>query len=76
MNWVSLLPNERAAELVVPLATAFAGTVDAVAPRSSKWGDFRPAHDGKPARIRVNRDLPPDAFLLTLLHELAHAHVD
>jgi SprT protein len=76
VNWVSLLPNERAAELVVPLATAFAGTIDAVAPRSSKWGDFRPAHDGKPARIRVNRDLPPDAFLLTLLHELAHALVD
>jgi hypothetical protein len=34
VNWLSLLPNERAAELVVPLATAFAGTIDAVAPRS------------------------------------------
>lgn len=70
------MPNDAARQLVQPWIDAFPGTVQAVAPRSSKWGDFRPAHAGKPARIRVNRDLPPDAFLLTLLHELAHAHVE
>lgn len=70
------MPNDAARQMVQPWIEAFPGTVQAVAPRSSKWGDFRPAHAGKPARIRVNRDLPPDAFLLTLLHELAHAHVE
>jgi hypothetical protein len=76
VSWSALLPNDAARQLVQPLVSEFVGTVQAVAPRSSKWGDFRPAHAGKPARIRVNRDLPADAFLLTLLHELAHAHVE
>lgn len=41
-------------------------------PRRTKLGDFRPAHKGKPARLSVNGDLNPYAFLITLLHELAH----
>ncbi len=40
--------------------------------RHSKSGDFRPAHNGNPARITVNGDLNPSAFLITLIHELAH----
>lgn len=40
--------------------------------RHSKSGDFRPAHNGNPPRITVNGDLSPSAFLITLIHELAH----
>ncbi len=40
--------------------------------RKTKLGDFRPAYNGKPARISINHNLNPYAFLLTFLHELAH----
>jgi hypothetical protein len=43
--------------------------------RTSKSGDFRPAHKNNPARITVNGTLNPYAFLVTLVHELAHHHV-
>jgi hypothetical protein len=41
-------------------------------PRRSKLGDFRPAHNGKAARITVNGDLHPFSFLITTIHEFAH----
>lgn len=41
-------------------------------PRASKLGDFRPTHKGKTNRISVNKDLNPYAFLITLIHEIAH----
>jgi len=44
--------------------------------RTSKSGDYRPAQRGKPPRITVNGNLNPYAFLITLIHELAHLHVD
>lgn len=40
--------------------------------RSSVLGDYRNAHAGKAHRISVNGNLNPYAFLVTLLHELAH----
>ncbi len=40
--------------------------------RVSKYGDFRPAANGKPDRISVNGDLNPYHFLITLSHEVAH----
>lgn len=40
--------------------------------RVTKLGDFRPVNGGKEFRITVNSDLNPYAFVLTLLHELAH----
>lgn len=43
--------------------------------RKTKLGDFRPAHNGKPARISVNGDLGPNHFLITYTHEVAHAMV-
>ncbi|MCK9421029.1 MAG: hypothetical protein M0Q38_00330 [Bacteroidales bacterium] len=42
--------------------------------RSSKSGDFRAAHGKYPARISVNGNLNQYAFLITLIHELAHYH--
>lgn len=40
--------------------------------RATKLGDFRPALRGKPAKISVNGDLNKYAFLITLVHEIAH----
>ncbi len=40
--------------------------------RSSVLGDYRNAYQGKHHRISVNGDLNKYAFLVTLLHELAH----
>lgn len=44
--------------------------------RTSKTGDFRAPHKGNPARITVNGTLNPFAFLITLVHELAHHQVE
>jgi len=41
-------------------------------PRQTKLGDFRPSYGGKAARISVNGDLHPYAFLITTVHEFAH----
>jgi hypothetical protein len=43
--------------------------------RTSKSGDFRAAHKHEPSRITINGNLNPYAFLITLIHELAHHHV-
>ena len=43
--------------------------------RTSKSGDYRAPYQGKPARITVNGNLNPYAFLITLIHELAHHEV-
>src|SRR5690349_16531923 len=40
--------------------------------RKSILGDYRHAIDGKNHRISVNGTLNPYAFLITLIHELAH----
>jgi len=40
--------------------------------RQSILGDYRHAHEGKTHRISVNGNLNKYAFLITLLHELAH----
>lgn len=43
--------------------------------RSTKLGDFRGAPQGKPSYISVNHNLNKFSFLITLLHEMAHAEV-
>ncbi|HMP88207.1 MAG TPA: SprT-like domain-containing protein, partial [Lacibacter sp.] len=40
--------------------------------RNSVLGDYRHAHQHKNHRISVNGNLNPYAFLVTLLHEMAH----
>jgi len=56
------------------LVGAYSGRIRLAAPRKSKWGDFR-WQAGQPSQISINRDLSPEAFLITLLHEFAHAQV-
>lgn len=46
--------------------------VHVVKPRLTKLGDYRMAVGGRSARITVNNDLNPYAFLVTLVHEFAH----
>lgn len=41
--------------------------------RASKLGDFRAINGQKHCLITVNGDLPPQPFLVTYLHEAAHA---
>ncbi len=41
-------------------------------PRATKLGDYRAPLGARPARITVNGDLNPYAFLVTLVHEFAH----
>ena len=43
-------------------------------PRQSVFGDYRRPEGRKNHRISVNGDLNQYAFLITLLHELAHMH--
>jgi len=43
--------------------------------RKTKLGDYRAPVDGKPHRISVNHDLNSYSFLITLVHEIAHARV-
>jgi hypothetical protein len=43
--------------------------------RRSKAGDFRLPRNGRQAKITVNGNLNRFAFLITLVHEMAHFHV-
>ena len=40
--------------------------------RTTKWGYFKPGLGGKPHTVSLNADLNPQAFLFTLVHEMAH----
>lgn len=40
--------------------------------RQTRFGDYRPPLPGMNHQITVNHDLNPYAFLLTLVHEIAH----
>lgn len=40
--------------------------------RNTKLGDYRPAHKDLPHRISINHNLNSYAFLITLIHEVAH----
>ncbi len=63
------LDNAAAAILEFPVDFTIVGG------RQSKLGDYRPATRLRRPRITVNSNLNPFAFLVTLLHELAHHHV-
>jgi SprT protein len=64
-----------AIENVVTLILEKPISMSVVRNRTSKSGDFRAPHKGNPGRITVNGNLNPYAFLITLVHELAHHHV-
>lgn len=47
-------------------------TLQIVAPRKTRLGDYRPPYRTPEHKIKVNGDLNQYAFLLVLIHELAH----
>ena len=65
---------EAALEYLVILLLQRPINLSVVRHRTSKSGDFRPPQRGTPGRITVNGNLNPYAFLITLVHELAHHH--
>jgi len=67
----SLLP-EHTYDMVTTWLSPYACAIKLSRPRSTKFGDFRPASRARPATITVNSDLPPLRMLLTLTHEIAH----
>lgn len=44
-------------------------------PRTSKLGDFRPPRPGQIPKLTVNGNLNQYAFLITLVHEIAHLKI-
>jgi len=44
-------------------------------PRKTKLGDFRPPHKNEVPRLTVNGNLNRYAFLITLVHEVAHLKI-
>jgi predicted SprT family Zn-dependent metalloprotease len=59
-------------ELLMPLITEHKVHLVVTRERQTKLGDYRNAHRGKNHRITVNGNLNNFAFLITLIHELAH----
>lgn len=58
--------------LVEPFLVQYKVHLTVTRSRSTVLGDYRNAHGGKAHRISVNGNLNRYAFLITLLHELAH----
>jgi hypothetical protein len=71
----AFLPSDSL-PLVVELIDRWNFSLKITRKRRSKVGDYRPPQRGKGHQITVNHDLNPYAFLLTLIHEIAHLVVN
>jgi len=64
-----------APEMIWPLIEDFNFNLKVTNDRVTKHGDYRrPIRKSDPHKISVNATLNPQAFLLTLIHEIAHMH--
>src|ERR1039458_2828799 len=62
--------------LLPPLLEGYSALIKVKAARKSKFGDYRPLRNKKhDHQITINNDLNPYAFLVTLIHEIAHMYV-
>lgn len=59
-------------DLVMPLLKSEPVELKIKSPRSTKFGDYRFPKKGERHKISVNNNLNSYAFLITLLHEIAH----
>jgi Zn-dependent peptidase ImmA (M78 family) len=59
-------------DLIAPILMEHRVHLTVTQQRKTILGDYRNAAIGKNHRISVNGNLNPYAFLITLLHELAH----
>jgi len=66
---------EGAPELIWPLIKDFHFNLKVTNERVTKHGDYRkPMRNSEPHKISVNATLNVYAFLVTLIHEIAHMH--
>lgn len=63
---------EGSFEMVMPLILKHKVHLVVTRERATKLGDYTNAHSNKNHRISVNGNLNRHAFLITLLHEMAH----
>jgi SprT protein len=63
---------ENSFDLVMPMILHYKVHLIVTRERQTKLGDYRVAHYGKNHRITVNGNLNRFAFLITLIHEIAH----
>ncbi len=63
---------ESSLEMVMEIMKKYQIVLNIKAARRTKLGDFRAPHQNLSARISMNADLNPYAFLITLVHEIAH----
>ncbi len=63
---------EGSFDLVMPMILHYKVHLVVTRERQTKLGDYRKAHYGKNHRITVNGNLNRYAFLITLVHEIAH----
>ncbi|CAI8385772.1 MAG: Uncharacterised protein [Owenweeksia sp. TMED14] len=75
-NWVIVKPFVPVSShlFLEKIVNLYSGQIIISKPRSSKWGDFRCTIGGE-TTISINIDLNEESFLITLLHEMAHAQV-
>lgn len=59
-------------DLVMPLLKGEPIEIKIKAPRTTKFGDYRFPKAGERHQISLNNNLNPYAFLVTLIHEVAH----
>lgn len=63
---------ENSLELLMPLLKEDPIELKIKKPRRTKFGDYRIPKKGERHQISINNNLHPFAFLITLLHEIAH----
>lgn len=63
---------EQAAEIIAEWVYAYDFKLKVNKSRSGRYGDYRSPQKGSNHLITVNHDLNPYAFLITLVHEIAH----
>jgi len=63
---------EPAVELIAVWIVTYDFKLKIKKSRSSKYGDYRPPRPNTNHQITINNDLNPYAFLITLVHEIAH----
>ena len=77
-QWVQLFEPRVPEGFATPIAELIGERplqIRITAPRATKYGDYRPPLRVDYHRITINNNLNPYAFLVTLVHELAHLYV-
>ncbi|NOR86874.1 MAG: sprT domain-containing protein [Bacteroidales bacterium] len=63
---------EKSVDFVLALIVEYEISLNIKKARASKLGDFKAPVNGLPPRLSINGDLNKYAFLITLVHEIAH----